>query len=140
MRLLAIVPAVVAAAYLAAGASASTSAGSLTIYSGQYAQTVSAIVSAFEKATGISISVRSDNEGFLASQIVQEGSHARADVFYTENSPPLEALVKRGLLTRVNASTLAKTSSRYSSPSKAWAAVSARVSLMVYNKDKLKPS
>ena len=33
----------------------------------------------------------------------------RADVFYTENSPPLEALAERGLLARVNASTLAKT-------------------------------
>ena len=116
------------------------SAGSFTLYSGQHEQTVSALVSAFEKQTGINVSVRSDSEGVLASQIIQEGSHARADVFYTENSPPLEALAKRGLLARVHASTLAKTPARYRTPDKDWTPVSARVSLMVYNTDQLKPS
>jgi iron(III) transport system substrate-binding protein len=138
--LLAAVSAVVGAAYLVSGVSASRSAGSLTLYSGQHEQTVSALVAAFEKQTGINVSVRSDSEGVLASQIVQEGSHARADVFYTENSPPLEALAKRGLLTRVKASTLAKTPARYQTPARNWTPVSARVSLMVYNTDQLKPS
>ena len=113
---------------------------SLTLYSGQHPQTVCALVSAFEKQTGIYVSVRSDDEGVLASQIIQEGSHSPADVFFTENSPPLEALGKRGLLAQVDASTLAKTSAKYSSPRKDWDGVSARVSTMVYNTDKLKPS
>jgi len=86
------------------------------------------------------VAVRSDDEGVLASQIIQEGSHSPADVFLTENSPPLQALEERGLLSRVDASTLAKTSSRYSSPKKAWAGISARVSTMVYNTNELKPA
>jgi iron(III) transport system substrate-binding protein len=112
----------------------------LTLYSGQHPQTVSAIVEAFEKTTGISVDVRQDDEGLLAAQILQEGSHSPADVFITENSPPLEALGRQGLLAAVDASTLAKTSARYSSPRKDWEGVSARVSTIVYNTGKLKPS
>ena len=143
--LLILAPAVLAiaalTAYLVASGSAKpSSTGSLTLYAGQHPETVSSIVSAFEKQTGIKVSVRYDDEGSLVSQIIQEGSHSRADVFMTENSPPLQALAERGLLTKVQPSTIAKTAARYSSPAKLWAAVSARVSTLVYNSDALKPS
>ena len=48
-----------------------------------------ALVGAFEKKTGITVNVRFDDEDVLADQIVTEGSHSPADVFFTENSPPL---------------------------------------------------
>jgi len=144
-RLTILLTAVLAAAALTAylvatGSARPTGSGSLTIYSGQHPETVSAIVAAFEKKTGINVSVRYDDEGSLVAQIEQEGSHSRADVFITENSPPLEALVERGLLARVDASTIAKTSAKYSSPQRLWAAVSARVSTIVYNTGALKAS
>ncbi len=123
----------------AAGAGGSAKA-TLTLYSGQHPQTVNAIVDAFEKATGISVSVRQDDEGVLAAQIIQEGSHSPADVFMTENSPALEALGTRGLLAKVASATLAKTPAKYDSPSKDWEGVSARVSTIVYNTDKLEAS
>ena len=123
-----------------AGGSKGSSKATLTLYSGQHPQTVNAIVGAFEKATGISVSVRQDDEGVLAAQIIQEGSHSPADVFMTENSPALEALGTQGLLAKVAPATLAKTPARYSSPRKDWEGVSARVSTIVYNTDKLKPS
>ncbi len=125
---------------LSGGASGQPAAVTITLYSGQHEQTVAALVSAFQKQTGIHVAVRSDDEGVLASQIIQEGSHSPADVFLTENSPPLQALQERGLLARVEDSTLAKTSSRYSSPKNEWAAISARVSTIVYNTNDLKPS
>src|SRR4051794_18690230 len=131
-RLARLVPAVLALAvltgFVVGTSSARTAAGSLTIYSGQHEETVQALVAAFEKQTGIDVSVRFDSEGSLVSQIVQEGSRSRADVFMTENSPPLEALAARGLLTKVDASTIGRTSARYSSPQRRWAAVSAPVS------------
>jgi iron(III) transport system substrate-binding protein len=144
-RLAILIPAALSVAalsafFVTAGSADRAASGGLTIYSGQHAQTVAAIVSAFEKSTGIDVSVRYDDEGSLVSQIVQEGSHSRADVFMTENSPPLEALAGRGLLAKVAAATIAKTSVRYSSPTRVWAAVSARVSTLVYNTDALKPS
>ena len=145
-RILAVSVAAIALAGVAAvlvttaGGSKASSKASLTLYSGQHPQTVDAIVSAFEKATGISVSVRQDDEGVLAAQIIQEGSHSPADVFMTENSPALEALGTRRLLGKVKPAALAKTSAKYSSARKDWEGVSARVSTMVYNTDKLKPS
>ena len=130
---------VVAGLTLAAVAQAGGRATTITVYSGQHPQTVAALVSAFEKQTGIKVAVRSDDENVLDAQIVQEGKHSPADVFITENSPPLEDLQQRGLLSRVNASTLATTSAKYSSPQKRWIGVSARVSVMVYNTKALEP-
>ena len=80
--------------------------GSLTVYSGQHVQTTEALVSAFERETGISVNLRSDDEDVLADQIVTEGSRSPADVFYTENSPPLQYLASKELLAPVDPVTL----------------------------------
>jgi iron(III) transport system substrate-binding protein len=111
----------------------SASGQSLTLYNGQHVQTTDSIVSAFEKATGIHVNVRSDDEDTLAEQIATEGSHSPADILYTENSPPLEYLQAKGLLSGVNASTLASTPTQYNSAAGDWVGVSARVSVLVYN-------
>lgn len=105
----------------------------LILYSGQHPQTTDLLVSAFEKKAGITVSVRSDDEDVLADQIVTEGTHSPADLFYTENSPPLEFLQGKGLLSAVPHSTLAAVPARYSSPQGDWVGVSARVSVLVYN-------
>jgi iron(III) transport system substrate-binding protein len=117
-----------------------SSPNSLTVYSGQHVQTTEALVAAFERATGIDVSLRSDDEDVLADQIVTEGANSPADVFYTENSPPLQYLASKGLLTSVAPSTLDNTPARYNSPDGQWVGVSARVSVMVYNTALLKPS
>ena len=111
----------------------SGSGQAITLYNGQHVQTTDALVSAFEKATGITVNVRSDDEDTLADQVVAEGSRSPADVIYTENSPALEYLQSRGLLAAVDASTLADTPSRFDSPQGEWVGVSARVSVLIYN-------
>jgi len=111
----------------------SGSGPSIVLYNGQHEQTTDALVAGFEKATGITVQVRSDDEDTLADEIVAEGSRAPADVIWTENSPALEYLQGKGLLAKVDPSTLAATPSRYDSPQDDWVAVSARVSVMVYN-------
>jgi iron(III) transport system substrate-binding protein len=115
------------------GSASTSSSGSITLYSGQHPQTTQKLVAAFEKKTGIKVSVRSDDEDVLAQQIVTEGSHSPADVFYTENSPPLEFLQGKGLLSVVRSSTLDATPSKYNSPQNDWVGVSARVSVLIYN-------
>ncbi len=54
-------------------------------------------------------------------------------MFYTENSPPLEFLQGKGLLSAVHSSTLAATPAKYNSPQGDWVGVSARVSVIIYN-------
>ena len=138
-----------AAAVLAAGcgvlAGCGGSAGgadtqSITLYNGQHVQTAQNLVSAFEKATGITVNIRSDDEDTLADQIVTEGSHSPADVFLTENSPPLESLQAKGLLAKVDSSTLSLTPAKYSSPDGDWVGVSARVSVLIYNPSRISAS
>ena len=132
------VPALAAAALacgLLSGCSAASGAASqsITLYSGQHPQTTDATRRAFEKRTGITVNVRSDNEDVLADQIVTEGSRSPADVFYAENSPPLEFLQEQGLLAGVRPATLAVAPTRYNSPHGDWVGVSARVSVLIYN-------
>jgi iron(III) transport system substrate-binding protein len=125
------------AVLLAAGAltacGSSSSGPSITLYNGQHEQTTDALVAGFEAATGIHVNVRSDDEDTFVNQIVTEGSRSPADVFYTENSPPLEELQERGMLAPVDASTLAHTPAQYSSAAGDWVGVSARVSVLIWN-------
>jgi len=128
--------AVAAASALAAGCgggAGGTAAQSITLYSGQHVQTANALVAQFEKQTGITVNVRSDDEDTLVDQILTEGSHSPADVFLTENSPPLEELGGKGMLAKVDSSTLSHTPAEFSSPSGDWVGVSARVSVLIYN-------
>ena len=127
---------------LVAGCGLNSAAGGrgLTLYSGQHAETTSAIVSAFEAATGIHVSVRSGDESALVQEIEQEGGNSPADVVYTENSPALMALQDHGLLQALPAGALAGLPPGYSSPDGDWAGVSARASVLVYNTSRLKAS
>ncbi len=141
-RLLAAVAVFVLGSGLIAGCGASGGSDSetITLYNGQHEQTTDALVSSFEHQTGITVNVRSDDEDVLANQIEQEGSGSPADVIYTENSPALELLQEKGLLSPVDASTLSAVPSQYNSPKRDWVGVSARVSVLVYNTQALKPS
>lgn len=126
--------ALLATAGLALSACGSSSQdATLTLYNGQHEQTTAALVAAFQKQTGIEVHVRSGDEAELGNQIMQEGSNSPADVFYTENTPVLEALREHGLLAAVAPSTLAAIPSRYNSAQGDWVGISARVSVLVYN-------
>jgi iron(III) transport system substrate-binding protein len=115
-------------------------AQTLTLYNGQHEQTTQALVAAFEKQTGITVTVRSDSEAVVANQILQEGGRSPADVVYTENSPPLQKLAGQHLLAPLSASTLSAIPALYDSPAGDWAGVSARVTVLVYNTSSLSPA
>jgi iron(III) transport system substrate-binding protein len=130
-----------AASAAACGASGGDApANGLILYNGQHLQTTQALVNAFEKQTGITVTIRSGDEDQLAEQIMQEGSRSPADVFFTENSPALMKLAGQHLLAPTDASTLAAVPSAYNSPAANWVGVTARVSALVYNTSALKPS
>jgi len=124
----------VASSLLAAcGGSSDSASQSITLYNGQHEQTTDSLVAGFEKATGIQVNVRNDDEDTLADEIVTEGSHSPADVIYTENTPAVQFLQDKHLLADVDPSTLAHTPSQYNSQQGQWVGVSARVSVLIYN-------
>jgi iron(III) transport system substrate-binding protein len=134
LSLLSLLPALAAALLLSACAGSSGNGkATITLYNGQHEQTTALLVAAFERQTHIKVEVRSGDEATLASQIEQEGSNSPADVFYTENTPVLEALREKGLLAPVRPSTLAAVPSRYDSATGDWVGISARDSVLVYN-------
>ncbi len=133
-RIAGLVVALVLAIGLLVGCGSSSRSGqSITLYNGQHEQTTDSLVTGFEKATGIKVNVRNDDEDTLVDEIVTEGSRSPADVVYTENSPALEYLQGKGLLAPVDSSTLAHTPSKWNSPRGDWLGVSARVSVLIYN-------
>lgn len=127
----------VAAVVLGAASLAACGGGggskTITLYNGQHPQLTQALVSAFEKQTGIHVNVRTDDGIVLADQILQEGSHSPADVYLTENSPELMLLSEHHLLAGLPTSTTGQVPARYNSPTGNWVAVALRVSALSYN-------
>ena len=118
---------------LLSGCGSGGSGPALTLYSGQHEQTTNALVSAFEKKTGITVKVTSNNEDVLADEVITQGASSPADVIFTGNTPALEYLQSKHLLAKVDSSTLSRTPSKYNSAQGAWVGVSARVSVLLYN-------
>lgn len=123
-----------------AGGAAASLDGNITVYSGQHEQTMSALVSVFEKQSNIKVSVRSDDEATLANQLLQEGSASPADVFVGENPPALTVLDDNHRLAKSDAATLAKVGAAYSPTSGDWVGVSARSVALAYSTDKVRES
>ena len=118
----------------AAGTSSGGGSGStITLYSGQHPELTQAIVSAFQKQTGIHVKVRSDDGIVLADQILQEGSHSPADVYLTENSPELMLLTQHQLLAPLPTSITSQIPAQYNSPTNNWVGISVRVSALAYD-------
>lgn len=110
-------------------------AASLTLYSAQHEQTVDLLTKAFAKETGIEVKVHSGEAPELASQLVKEGAASAADVFFTENSPELQLLSEKGLLSKVAPATLASVPAVDSGPNGDWVGVLARENVLVFNTD-----
>lgn len=106
----------------------------LTLYNGQHPRTTAALVQAFTQATGIQVEIRKGGSSQLANQIIEEGEHSPADVFYSEESPPLAALAKRRLLSPLNSETLQQVLPGYTSKDGTWTGVSARCRVVAYNR------
>jgi iron(III) transport system substrate-binding protein len=131
--------AVVALVATGCSSASGSSSGSqtITLYNAQHEQTTDALITAFTQQTGIKVKVRSDDEDVLTAQLEQEGSKSPADVFYTENSPWLAQLDEKHLLAPVDAAALKQVPVADSASTGNWIGVSARVSVLVYNTEKL---
>lgn len=126
-------------AALAAGCGGGSGDRSIVLYNGQHLQLTRAIISAFEKETGVSVRTRSNSGVVLADLILQEGDSSPADVYLTENSPELMNLEEHGRLATLDPSVLEQVPARYSSPQGKWIGVAQRVSSLVCNPSLVPP-
>lgn len=117
----------------ASTAPARAASAPLTLYSAQHGQLVKLLVADFQKMTGAKVQVHSGEGPEVAAQLLAEGAHSPADVYFTENSPELMLLQEKGLLAKLDASTLAQVPARYSSARGEWVGVVARENVLAYN-------
>ncbi len=106
---------------------------SIVLYNGQHSELTTALVAAFEKQTGISVQVRTNDAVVLADQLLQEGSASPADVYLSENSPELMTLAQHGFLARLPRSILDQVPARDDSPAGDWVGVAVRVSSLAFD-------
>jgi iron(III) transport system substrate-binding protein len=105
----------------------------IVLYNGQHPELTAAMVSAFQRASGISVGERTDDGVVLADQILEEGRSSPADVYLTENSPELVDLTEHGLLTRLPSSILDQVPAADRSSDGTWVGVALRISCLVYD-------
>ncbi|HEA51754.1 extracellular solute-binding protein [Marinobacter antarcticus] len=105
----------------------------LTLYNGQHKKTTAAVVNAFTKATGIHVDVRNGHSSQLANQIIEEGSRSPADVFYSEESPPVLTLANRSLLAPLKPETREQIPQQYRAEDGTWSGITARSRIVAYN-------
>lgn len=108
-------------------------ATTLTLYSAQHQQSVDMVINAFTKASGIEVRSHHGEAPEIAAQIIREGAHSPADVYFTENSPELVLLAEKGLLSKVSPKTLAQVPAKYSAPGGEWIGVLARENVLAFN-------
>jgi iron(III) transport system substrate-binding protein len=110
-----------------------SSGPSIVLYNGQHLELTTAQVSAFQRQTGISVGLRTNDGVVLADQILQEGHSSPADVYLTENSPELVNLSEHGLLAPLPQSVLSQVPAGDRSPDGTWVGAALRVSSLVYD-------
>lgn len=124
----------------AADAARAAQPGKLTLYTAQHEQVVDMLTAQFTKETGIKVLVHQGEGPEIASQILAEGAHSPADVFFTENSPELVLLGEHRLLAPVAGTTLALMPARDNAPDGTWIGLLARENVLTYNSTKIAPS
>ncbi len=122
------------AALAAAAISPARAADTLTLYNGQHRNTTEALLAAFTKATGTPVTVRHAESSELSSQIAEEGVASPADLFFSEQSPPIAALGEKGLLEPVDAATLKLIPAQFSAKDGTWIGANVRTRVVIYNK------
>ncbi len=106
---------------------------SIVLYNGQHPQLTNALVSAFEKQTGVQVRVRTGDGIVLADQLLQEGTASPADVYISENSPELVELAQHHVLAPLPDSTLAQVPPTARAPSGDWVGMALRVGALAYD-------
>jgi iron(III) transport system substrate-binding protein len=133
---IAAVLALVAVAMAACGSDEGPSAGAaskITVYSGRSENLVGPLIDQFQRASGITVSVKYGDTAELAATIVEEGDRSPADLFFAQDAGALGALEKEGRFAPLPSSVLQRVPERFRAPAGDWVGTSGRVRVVAYN-------
>jgi iron(III) transport system substrate-binding protein len=109
------------------------STGEVNIYSGRGEELIGPVVGLAEREMGIRINARYGNSAQMALAIMEEGKNSRADVFISQETGALGALVREGRLVPLPGDVLGLVDRRFRSPQGLWVGVSGRTRVIDYN-------
>ena len=124
----------------------STASGdrSVVVYSSADKEFAELIFRAYEQKSGVKVLPLYDTEetktAGLTARLVAEKDHPRADVFWSSDTSRAVALVDQGVADSYVPKEAGGIPDRYKSPMGLWTGFAARIRVMLYNTDKIKPS
>jgi iron(III) transport system substrate-binding protein len=120
---------------------AANSAGVVNLYSARHYDTDNAIYDAFTKKTGIKVNLVEADADKLIERIKSEGANSPADVLITVDAGRLWRAQDAGLLQSVDSRILRSAiPAALREPSGQWFGFTRRARVIMYNKDRVKPS
>ncbi|OZH56121.1 iron deficiency-induced protein A [Hydrocoleum sp. CS-953] len=115
--------------------------GTINLYSSRHYDTDQVLYDSFTKKTGIKVNLIEGKGEELMERIRSEGANSPADVFITVDAGNLWRAQGQGILQPVSSSILeSKIPTNLRSPENLWFGFSRRARVIMYNKDKVKPS
>lgn len=113
----------------------------INLYSARHYGTDTAIYDSFTKKTGIKVNLVEADADKLIERIKSEGANSPADVIITVDAGRLARAQEAGILQSVNSRVLnAAVPSNLRDPNGQWFALAKRARVILYNKDKVRPS
>ncbi len=112
----------------------------LVIYSSRKESLMEPTVEAFQKKTGVKVSVKSGGSAELRLLIGQEGGASKADIYYTTDYVDAELLRQKGLLAPFQSSLTDGVPAEFKAPDGAWTGVIGRSRNIMVNTTLVKPA
>lgn len=133
-----------AAAVVTAGAVASAparAAGEVNVYTSRHYDVDAALYKAFEAKTGIKVNVVQGNANALFERLKREGRNSPADILMTVDAGNLGRAQAAGLFQPVKSAAIDKiVPAAYREPGGLWVGLTMRARVIMYHKDRVKPS
>ena len=116
-------------------------AGQVNIYSARHYNTDDQLYDGFTKKTGIRVNLIEGKDDELIERIKSEGVNSPADILMTVDGGRLWRAEQAGIFAPVNSKVLnQKIPANLRDPNNLWFAFSKRARVIMYNKDKVKPT
>ena len=121
---------------VATGCGTGGDANKVVVYSGREAELVDPLYKQFEQQTGIDVEVRYAGTPELAATIREEGSNARADVFYAQDAGSMISVEDR--LAPLPGRLLDRVPTKYRDRERKWTGITGRVRVLTYNTERVR--
>ncbi|MGH7409158.1 MAG: ABC transporter substrate-binding protein [Candidatus Methylomirabilales bacterium] len=115
-----------------------TEARNLTLYSARKEELIRPAIEAFQKETGIGVTLLTGKAGELARRIELERGNPHGDVFLGTAAGITEILRQRGLLEPYASPYAREIPEEFRAADHAWVGITGRVRVLIYNTDRVK--